>query len=180
MNEKRKRKIESVAAHRQSGLIVVLEDIHDPHNAAAILRTCDALGIQNVYFIFEKEKEYDPKIVGKASSATANKWLDFTIFTSTEQCISTLKSEGYTILATALTTKSESLKNTKFPEKKIALFVGNEKEGLSNFALTHSDRTIMIPMMGFVQSLNVSVATAIVLWEITKAKLSLQNFSKKA
>lgn len=171
MNEKRKQKILTVAMQRHPGIIIILEDIHDPHNAAAILRTCDGLGFQNVYFIFEKEKEYNPKKVGKASSATANKWLDFTIFKSTSQCIAKLKQEGFTIIATALTEKSESLCTAKFPEKKIAVFAGNEKEGLSNYALTHADRTIMIPMMGFVQSLNVSVAAALVLWEITKQKL---------
>ena len=175
MNEKRLQRITRVVSNRQPGIIVVLEDIHDPHNAAAILRTCDAMGIQNVWFIFEKEKSYDPKKIGKASSATANKWLDFKLFDSTSQCITDLKQEGYSIIATVLTEKSESLLTASFPEEKIALLVGNEHRGLSENACTLADRTIMIPMRGFVQSLNVSVATAILLWEITRQRLTLRT-----
>lgn len=170
MNEKRKQKIASVASHRQSDIILVLEDLHDPHNAGAILRTCDGLGIQRVYFIFEKEEEYNPKKIGKASSSSANKWLDFKIFTSTRTCLRDLKKDGYTIVATAVTDRAESLLTAKFPEKKIAILVGNEHRGLSEVARHLADRIIMIPMTGFVQSLNVSVATAIVLWEITKQR----------
>lgn len=170
MEQKRVERIKCIMEQRQSGIIVVLEDIHDPHNAAAILRTCDALGIQTVYFIFEKEEKYNPQKIGKASSSSANKWLDFTLFDSTYQCINTLKQDGYTIVATALTEKSESLTTAKFPEKKIAILVGNEHGGLSKTAIDMADRVIMIPMLGFVQSLNVSVATAIVLWEIIKQR----------
>lgn len=190
MQQKRLDKITTVVENRRNDIVVILEDIHDPHNAAAILRTCDALGIQKVYFIFEKEKPYNPKRVGKASSSSANKWLDFTIFDSVLSCFKTLKQEGYTIIATALTEQSESLATAKFPEGKIALLVGNEHSGLSETAIKHSDRVIMIPMKGFVQSLNVSVSTAIVLWDLvskrTTQKLSentqknlIEDFSKR-
>ncbi len=174
MNKRRILRIGEVVKQRHHGIIVVLEDIHDPHNAAAILRTCDALGIQNVWFVFNKETPYDPKKIGKASSATANKWLDFTIFTSMFQCIHTLKQQGYTIVTTALTEQSENLLDTTFTEEKIAVIVGNEKSGVSKTAIVNADRVIRIPMRGFVQSLNVSVATAIVLWEITKQRLALR------
>lgn len=173
MQQKRLDRITTVVKNRQSNIIVVLEDIHDPHNAAAILRTCDALGIQNVYFIFEKEKRFNPKRVGKASSSSANKWLDFTIFNSVLSCFKTLKQKGYTIIATALTDNAELLKTATFEEEKIALLVGNEHTGLSQRAITHSDRVVIIPMKGFVQSLNVSVSTAIALWDIVmKRKMS--------
>lgn len=156
-------------------MIVVLEDIHDPHNAAAILRTCDAMGVQNVWLIFEKEKRFNPKRVGKASSSSANKWLDFEIFTSTDSCMQKLKQDGYTTIATAFTDKSESLDVATFLEKKIALLVGNEHAGLSERAIALAERIIQIPMRGFVQSLNVSVATAIMLWEITKQRKSTEK-----
>lgn len=171
MEQKRLERIRKIKEHRHQGIIVVLEDIHDPHNSAAILRTCDAMGIQNVWFIFEKETPYDPKKIGKASSATANKWLDFAIFTSTVQCINTLKQQGYTIVVTALTDTAQNILNYKATDKKIAIIVGNEKSGVSKTALALADRVIQIPMRGFVQSLNVSVATAIVLWEVTKKRL---------
>lgn len=171
MQQKRLDRIIGVVNSRRSDIVVVLEDIHDPHNAAAILRTCDGLGIQNVYFVFEKEKPFNPKRIGKASSSSANKWLDYKIFNSALSCFKTLKQKRYTIIATALTDQSESLATAKFPEGKIALLVGNEHSGLSQRAITLSDRVIMIPMKGFVQSLNVSVSTAIVLWDvITKRK----------
>lgn len=170
MEQKRIDRITNVVKNRRRDIIVILEDIHDPHNAAAILRTCDALGIQNVWFIFEKEKAYNPKKVGKATSSSANKWLDFKVFDSTFQCFKTLKQEGYTTIATALTEQSESLLTTRFPENNIAILVGNEHRGLSEQATKLADRSVMIPMMGFVQSLNVSVATAIVLWEIIRQR----------
>ena len=72
--------IRRVVAHRQRGLVVVLEDIHDPHNAEAVLRTCDAVGVQDAYFVFEREEYYDPKRIGKQSSGSANKWMDCHIF----------------------------------------------------------------------------------------------------
>ena len=128
MQQKRLEKITSVVSKRRNDITVVLEDIHDPHNAAAILRTCDGLGIQNVYFIFEKEKAFNPKRVGKASSSSANKWLDFKIFNSTLSCFKTLKHEGYTIIATALTPTAEGLDNASFTEEKIALLVGTNTQ----------------------------------------------------
>ncbi len=179
MEQRRIDRIKQVVAHRQSGLIVVFEDLHDPHNVAAILRTCDALGVQTAYLIFEKEKPYNPKRIGKASSSSANKWLNFQTFQSTVDCLRTLKKEGYTIIATALTANAQSLSSTTFSEKKIALLVGNEHAGLSQTAIDMSDKVIMIPMLGFVQSLNVSVATALMLWEITRQRAAQHTLDTK-
>jgi len=170
MNERRRIRITGVVENRQRDIVVVLEDIHDPHNAAAILRTCDAMGIQNVWFIFEKEKQYNPKRVGKASSSSANKWLDFQIFHSSEECVGELKKEGYTIIVTALNDKSVSLQEIQFSGEKIAVIVGNEHSGASDTVINSADVILRIPMLGFVQSLNVSVAAAMVLWEITKQR----------
>lgn len=173
MQQKRLERITSVVRQRQKDFIVVLEDVHDPHNAAAILRTCDGLGIQNIYFIFEKQKAYNPKKVGKTSSSSANKWLDFTIFRSTKDCIDVLHKNGYAVIATAITDRAENLSSASFTEKKIALLVGTEHAGLSETALSMADRIVMIPMVGFVQSYNVSVSAAIILWDvITKRKIA--------
>ncbi len=170
MEQKRINRIQKVVENRQSGILVVFEDIHDPHNVAAIMRTMDAMGIQNAWFIFDKEEAYNPKKVGKATSSSANKWLDFTIFRSTKDCIKELKKQHYTIIVSALTNQSVSLRDYEFNEEKIALFVGNEHRGVSDEALKHADTVLKIPMLGFVQSLNVSVATAIILWEITRQR----------
>lgn len=179
MNETRKQKIAAIGRRRQPGIIVVLEDIHDPHNSAAILRTCDGLGIQNVWFIFEKEKPYNPRTIGKASSSSANKWLDFTVHSSTSSCIEKLRHDGYTVITTALTDAAIPLTKAVFPEKNIAIIVGNEHRGVSETAIRLADKIIMIPMTGFVQSLNVSVATAIILWEIVRKRTTPQSISEQ-
>jgi tRNA (guanosine-2'-O-)-methyltransferase len=177
MESTRQERIKQVVQNRLAHVVVILEDIHDPHNAAAILRTCDGLGIQDIYVIFEKETPYNPKKVGKASSSSANKWLDFTVFSSTKECLEKLKTDGYTISVTALSDKAESLLTVQFTEEKIAILVGNEHRGASDTAIRMADRVIMIPMAGFVQSYNVSVATAIVLWEACKQRRESGNWS---
>lgn len=178
MEQKRIDRITHVAKNRLDNIIVVLEDIHDPHNASAILRTCDALGIQDVWFIFEKEERYNPKRVGKASSSSANKWLDFRIFDSASTATDELKSLGYRIVVTALTNTSVSLLEFRTTHEKIAVVVGNEHEGVSDTMLRKADDVLTIPMWGFVQSMNVSVATAIVLWEVTRQRRSTVSLLK--
>lgn len=170
MNEQRQARIRRVVENRQSGIVVILEDIHDPHNSAAILRTCDAMGIQDIWYIFEKEKRYNPRRIGKATSSSANKWLDFQVFDSTQACIDILRSQKYVIAVTALSKNALSLSEKKFGEEKIAVIVGNEHSGASETAVRSADIILQIPMLGFVQSLNVSVAAAIVLWEITRQR----------
>jgi len=171
-NNTRLARINQVMSARQKDIVVVLEDIYDPHNAAAIFRTCDAYGIQNAYLIFETVESYNPKEVGKSSSATANKWLDFKIFHSTTECLQELKKEGYAIVSTLLDKEANNLYEFRWP-KKIALLVGNEHAGLSKTAAELSDRKIYIPMQGMVQSLNVSVATAICISEIYRSRLGI-------
>jgi len=166
----RKQKLELVACQRQAGFIVVLEDIHDPHNAAAILRTCDAFGVQDVWFIFNKEKPYNPRRVGKSSSSSANKWLTFRKFTSVAECKAVLKRLKYESVGTVLHDKAEDFTKAKLTAKKIALWVGNEHAGLSPEAVRACDRLLLLPMRGFVESLNVSVMTAICVYEISRQR----------
>jgi tRNA (guanosine-2'-O-)-methyltransferase len=172
MLQKRIDKITRVVQERQRGLVVVLEDIHDPHNAAAIIRTCDAFGIQHVYFIFEQETPYSPNRIGKSTSSSANKWVDFSIFKKTQECLEELESQKFHLFATGFTQNAVPLPSVQFTDDNIAILVGNEHRGLSEYALNHAHQTISIPMYGFVQSLNVSVATALVLWEVVKQRRS--------
>lgn len=171
LTAKRAQKIHTVLAHRQQG-IVVLEDVHDPHNAAAVLRSVDAFGFQTAHFIFEHQKAYNPKRIGKQSSASANKWLTIEKFASTKACYDKLKSEGFTIYATTL--KSEKPLNLYTPMPtlgpKIALVFGNEHAGISEYGQMHADYHLYIPMQGFVQSFNISVSVALVLAEITRKR----------
>ena len=170
MEDHRVKRIHEVVEQRQSGLIVVLEDIHDPHNAEAILRTCDAFGVQDVHFVFEKETYYNPKKVGKSTSSSANKWLDFTVHRSATDCISVLHNDGFMIAVTAIDDNTENLFEARFTEQKIAMVIGNEHRGVSDEMLTGADRKIAIPMNGMVQSLNVSVTAAIILFEISRQR----------
>ncbi len=158
-----------MAASRQEG-VVVLEDIYDPHNAAAVLRSCEGFGIQKVYYIFNKERKYNPQKVGFVSSASANKWLEFKTFTSAKECYNVLKKQGYIIYATILGAKAKSIFKADFTEPKIALVFGNEHRGLSKQAVKLAHLQVYVPMQGFVQSFNLSVTAAICLYEMFRQR----------
>ncbi len=170
MTPEREQKLKKAISLRQQG-IVVLEDLHDPHNAAAIFRTCDAFGIQKVCLIFEQEKRYNPRRVGKVSSSSANKWLDFEVFTSTKECLSLLKRRGYHIVATALDEKAQDFRSADLTQSKTALLFGNEHRGLSKQALQLAHETVYISMRGIVQSLNISVSAAIIIAEMDRQRI---------
>jgi tRNA (guanosine-2'-O-)-methyltransferase len=179
ITEKRLKKIKRVAKNRQSGFVVVLEDVYDPHNASAVLRTCDTFGVKDVYFIFENQEAYDPKKVGKVSSASANKWVDIKTFESTKTCFSELKKQGYFIATTTLAKDSKEICDINFSKQKIALVLGNEHKGVSNYAQKHSDINVYIDQKGMVQSLNISVAAAIFIYEISKQRAKNNLYSPK-
>ena len=170
MTPAREKRIKEVLTRRQKGLVVVLEDIHDPHNAAAIMRTCDAFGVGEVWLVFDKEKSYNPKRVGKSSSSSANKWLTFRKFKGAGECLDELRKEKYFIVATGLRGKTKDIFSAELSKRKIALIVGNEHRGVSEAFLEEADSVVTIPMRGFVESLNVSVATALFIYEITRAR----------
>ena len=172
LSKARLKKFTQVAKNRQSGLALVLEDIHDPHNAAAILRTCDGLGIQDVYVIFEQETFYNIRKIGKVSSSSANKWLTFHIYRSTKECFRELKKRGYKTALTILDKDAEDLFKAKLTDKKLALVVGNEHQGVSPTAIKLADRKLYLPMQGFVQSFNVSVTAALFMYEIVRQRIT--------
>ncbi len=156
---------------RQQG-VIVLQDIHDSHNAEAVFRTADALGFQRICLIFEREQAFDPLQVGKQSSSSANKWLNYESYHSTAECLGTLHEAGYEIVTTTIEGDCESVFNSQLDAAKIALMLGNEHRGLSGEALELSDRRLTIPMRGMVQSLNLSVTAAICLYEITRQRFT--------
>lgn len=176
ISESRLKKISEVVSHCQKGIIVVLEDIHDPHNAAAILRTCDAFGIREVWYVFEQEKPYNPRHVGKSSSAATNKWIDYRIFHSTSQCYRALRRKKYIIIATALTPESQSLYSAKLTQPRIAVVFGNEHRGISPYAIANASHVLTIPMRGMAQSLNVSVTAALCIGEISRQRGNKKHY----
>lgn len=170
----------SKACFQRRKLVIVLEDIHDKHNVEAVFRSCDAMGVQMIYIIFEQERPFDPRMVGRNSSSSANKWIDFKIFSKIEDAYADLKASGYYIYATALTEMAESIYETNFLERdKTAVVLGNENRGLSQRAISGADRCIIIPMLGMIQSLNLSVTASICMFELNRQYLSsgrLDNF----
>jgi len=172
--DRRLQKIRRVLRQRQTDLTVVLENIHDPHNVSAILRSADAVGIAEVHLVYTTEEF--PKI-GRKSSASASKWVGRWKWQSVEKCYSTLREQGFKIYASQLDSKSVSLFNLNLT-KKIALVFGNEHRGVSEEAVALADARFMIPMYGMIESLNVSVACAVSLYEASRQRLAQGHYSK--
>lgn len=172
--EKRIEKITRVIKSRQHSLTVVLENIHDPHNVSAIFRTCDAVGIPKVNLIYNFETF--PKI-GKKSSASAFKWVEKEKFKTVDKCYSELHNNGFKIYASSLTGHSKKLYELDLT-KKAAIVVGNEHRGVSEEAAKYADDVFLIPQFGMVQSLNVSVAAAVILYEAMRQRLNKGMYKK--
>lgn len=165
-SEKRLSKIENVVKARQFSLRVVLENIHDPHNVSAIFRTCDAVGVSQVDLLYYMEDF--PKI-SKVSSASSKKWVEKKKYTSVIECIENLKSDGFRIYSTLLSEDAENIYNIDFTQK-VAIVLGNEHRGISDEMKEKVDKHIYIPMRGMIQSLNVSVAAAVTLYEAQRQR----------
>jgi tRNA (guanosine-2'-O-)-methyltransferase len=161
-------KIRRVLTRRQPGLTVVMENIHDPHNVSAVFRTSDAVGIMQVELLYTLEKF--PRI-GKKSSSSANKWLERRKHTSVDECFATLRQEGFRIYATHMGLGAVSLYDLDLTQK-VALVFGNEHRGVSDEAAMKADANFQIPMLGMIQSLNVSVAAAVSLYEALRQRLA--------
>ncbi len=159
-----------VASRRRRDVVVVLEDVHDPHNAQAVFRSCDAFGVQEVHYIFYEQEPFDPRSIGKASSSSANKWLDFHIYRDPAEALNALKARGFMVCATVSEGAEEGVYEADFTEAPIAVMFGNENRGLSEIAVEQADRRITIPMDGMVRSLNISVTAGIFLFEISRQR----------
>jgi tRNA (guanosine-2'-O-)-methyltransferase len=155
----RKARIDEVVALRTRTLTVVMEALCDPQNVNAVLRTCEAFGVQEVHAIEGPQKRFDPN---KKVTQNADKWLDVRRWPSTRACLGFLKAEGYRIYATHLGTDSVPLGELSFAPR-VALVFGNEHAGVSDEAVSLADVNFTIPMFGFSRSFNVSVAAAITL-----------------
>jgi tRNA (guanosine-2'-O-)-methyltransferase len=164
--ERRLEKITKVVRARQNDLMLILENIHDAHNVSAIFRSCDAVGIQKVGLVYTQEKF--PKI-SRVTSSSANKWVDSIRFSSVEDCIKYLKQNNFTVYASILDEKAKSIYDVDFTHH-TAIVMGNEHRGISEEFQKLADEKIYIPMRGMIQSLNVSVATAVILYEVQRQR----------
>ena len=174
MTPEREKRIREVLSKRQFDLTVVLEHVWDPHNISAVLRTCDSIGIQEVYIISPKNKTSSK--LGKKSSASASKWLTIHHFDEVKICFKELRNRYHKVYSTRLLPGSVSIYEIDFTDSAAILF-GNEKLGVSDEASQLSDANIVIPQVGLIPSLNISVACAVTLYECFRQR-SLKSFYK--
>ena len=166
VTDKRKNLFRNILQDRTRHFTVVLEDIYQQHNASAVIRSCDIFGIQDIHVIENKYKSKVSKNIAKGSQ----KWLSFHNYkedtNNTLECLNTLKSKGYQIIATSPHNNSSILHDFDI-SKKPAFVFGVEKTGVSDLVINNADGILKIPMVGFTESLNISVAAAIILENLT-------------
>ncbi|CAL66070.1 TrmH family RNA methyltransferase [Christiangramia forsetii] len=162
LTPRRKALFEKVLAQRTDHLTVVAQDVYQLHNTSAVVRSCDVFGIQNIHVIEEKI----PRRIDKEIAMGAQKWVDINRYTSTTTCLKNLKKKGYRIVATSPHDDSQLLEDFDISTP-AALFFGTEKDGLSEEVMREADATVKIPMVGFTESLNISVSAAIILQSLT-------------
>ena len=162
ITEERKERFLQVISARTNHFTVAMEDVFQMHNTSAVVRTCEVFGVQQAHSIEERfGKRLDAKI-----AMGAQKWVDVFRYNDTQSCIDALRAQGYQIVATT-PHKDAYFLNDFDISKKSAFFFGTEKEGLSEQVLSQADTYLKIPMVGFTESLNISVAVAIVLQQLT-------------
>ena len=169
LTENREAKFKHTISKRQTDLTIVLENVHDPHNIGAVMRSCDAVGINEIYVInTTKMTEAQVLRFGKSASG-AIRWVTLHYFESVEECFAIVKKKYQRILATHLGEESKDLYELNLTEP-VALLFGNEHAGLSEQALSLCDGNFTIPQFGMVQSLNISVACAVTLFEVLRQR----------
>ncbi|MEO5966996.1 MAG: RNA methyltransferase [Ferruginibacter sp.] len=167
MTPERIARLTNILSMRQPGLSVVLENVSDPHNISAVMRTCDAVGIQEIFILNTTIGKY--KKFGKKSSSSASKWLTINQFTDAAECFKILRSKYDKIYSTHLSDDAISLHNLNLTES-VALVFGNEHDGISKETLDLCDGNFIIPQVGIIKSLNISVACAVSLYEAYRQK----------
>lgn len=167
MTPARFEKLKAVLQRRQFNLTIVLENVFDPHNISAVMRTCDAVGVQEVYILNTKIARH--KKWGARSSSSAAKWLTVHQFENTDQCFESIRKRGLKILTTHLGDDAVPLYAVDFTTP-LALVFGNEHSGVSDEIRAKADGNFVIPQVGIIQSLNISVACAVTLYEAFRQK----------
>lgn len=165
MTPERLERITKMLNHRQPDLTVCMEGVHKAHNLAAVVRTCDAIGVSDVHAVWKNEQM---RLSGGIATGS-QQWVEVHNYTKTTDAISELKKQDMQILVTNLSDKAVDFREIDYT-KPTAIILGQEKFGASAEALALADQDIIIPMVGMVQSLNVSVANAVVLYEAQRQR----------
>lgn len=176
MTPERNERLNAVLNKRQPAITVVLENVSDPHNISAVMRTCDAIGIQDIYVlnsIIEKHKKW-----GTKSSSSAAKWLTIHQFTEVKTCFEALRKNYKKIYTTHLSTDAVDLYDIDLTES-VALVFGNEHSGVSDELIGLCDGNFIIPQVGIIKSLNISVACAVTLYEAYRQKKSAGHYDQQ-
>lgn len=175
MTPERKARLEAVLSHRQPDITIVLENVFDPHNISAVMRTCDAVGVQDIYILNTRIPRH--KKWGSRSSSSAAKWLTIHQFDNLDACVTELRKQYKRILTTHLSSDAVSLHAIDFTES-IALVFGNEHAGVSDELRAVADGNFIIPQVGIIRSLNISVACAVTLYEAFRQKNSAGQYDQ--
>ena len=175
MTPERIERLETVLNKRQPDLTIVLENVFDPHNISAVMRTCDAVGIQDIYILNNKIPPHR-KWSDKASSSAA-KWLTIHQFTDANECFVALRKNYKKIYTTHLSSDAVSLHELNLTEP-VALVFGNEHNGVSDEIIAMADGNFIIPQVGIIKSLNISVACAVTLYEAFRQKKNAGHYDQ--
>jgi tRNA (guanosine-2'-O-)-methyltransferase len=175
MTPERREKIQTVLSKRQNDITIVLENVFDPHNISAVMRTCDAVGVQDVYVLNTKIPRH--KKWGAKSSSSAAKWLTVYQFENAEECFSALRKKYSKILTTHLSSDAVNLYEIDLSQP-VALVFGNEHSGVSEEIRKLADGNFIIPQSGIIRSLNISVACAVTLYEAYRQKALAGHYDK--
>jgi tRNA (guanosine-2'-O-)-methyltransferase len=173
----RRKIILDVATQRQGDFTVILENVRDPHNIAAVLRSCDSVGIKEIYLLItEPDLQLSKIAMGGKSSSGTRKWVDVYLYTDLGKCYSDVRKKYRIILAAHSTSEEANLYDLDLT-KPTAMIFGNEHDGLSAEAFQKADGIFSIPQVGMVNSLNISVACAVCIYEAFRQRSS-KNFYK--
>ncbi|MEJ1223598.1 TrmH family RNA methyltransferase [Sediminicola sp. 1XM1-17] len=162
ITSERKAKFLKILAQRTNHLTVAIEDVYQMHNTSAVVRSCDIFGIQSVHLI---ESRYGKRLDSEIAMG-AQKWVDVHRYNNTTNCLDQLRDQGYQIIATTPHNDSCMLDEFKLTGR-TALFFGTERDGLSEEVMKRADGFLKIPMVGFTESLNISVSAAIILQSLS-------------
>ena len=175
MTPERNERLTLVLNKRQPDLTVLLENVSDPHNISAVMRTCDAVGIQDIYILNSKIPAH--KKWGAKSSSSAAKWLSVHQFTDAVTCFAELRKHYKKIYTTHLSSDAVGLHDLNLTEP-VCLVFGNEHNGVSEEIIAMADGNFIIPQVGIIKSLNISVACAVSLYEAYRQKANAGHFKQ--
>jgi len=175
MTPEREQRITSVLDKRQGNLTIVLENVFDPHNISAVMRTCDAVGVQDIFILNTRIPRH--KKWGAKSSSSAASWLTIHQYTDAAECFRAVRRQADAVFTTHLADDAVSLYEMDLT-RRIALVFGNEHSGVSDEIRAFSDGNFIIPQMGIIRSLNISVACAVSLYEAFRQKSAAGHYDK--